>query len=266
MKQKIKNKSKKHIHSNISLLQDLRKSLIISFSFFVIVFLGTFVVKDYVYKIITKPIFEILHFNDNLLQNSIFIYTNIFEKFFTDISICMYCSLILSIPVFLICLYRFFAPSLYDNEKKVAKLLGFSGVLMMVLSICLLYFLIFPNAINYFVLQEINSSNQIVKPMFKISEYVSTFFHLVIGFGLIFQAPLIIFCLVKFGIIKQSVLSKNRRLAVVIIFIISAIITPPDVISQIICAVILIVVYEITNLIIKKTAQIKKQKRKNSTS
>ena len=234
------------IFSTFDLLKDLKKCLCYSLLFFVSAFCICFVYKKQLYYFITKPIITIINNNDAVL-----IYTNIFETFYTDMSVCGYIAFFISIPFFLFCIYRFFAPSLYKNEKKVVILLSICGVFMICLSFVLFYFFIFPQAINFFVVQDIQTDQQMAKPFFKISEYISTFFHFTIGFAIVFQAPLLLFGLVKFGLIKNDFLSKNRRIAIVIIFIISAIITPPDVISQIVCAFVLMVIYELTNIFIK---------------
>lgn len=258
MNTKIKNNklnSNKHLNktfannktfSQSSLLLDLKKCLLYSLLFFVATFVVCFVYKKPLYDFITKPIIKIIKNNDALL-----IYTNLFETFYADMSVCGYFAFFISIPAFLCFAYRFFAPSLYKNEKRIVILLSICGIIMMLLSFCLFYFFIFPQAINFFVVQDIQTNQQMAKPFFKISEYISTFFHFTIGFAIVFQAPLLLFGLVKFGLIKNDFLSKNRRVAIVIIFIISAIITPPDVFSQVVCAFVLMVIYELTNIFIK---------------
>ena len=83
---------------------------------------------------------------------------------------------------------------------------------------------------------------------------------------LIFQLPVVIVGLVRFGVIKPSFLTENRRIAIVVIFIVSAVITPPDVISQVICAGVLMFLYELTNCYIKNSFKksIKMMKRKTN--
>ena len=121
------------------------------------------------------------------------------------------------------------------------------GIMLAIIAISVLYFLILPRAVEFLIAQ----SNNISKPMFRISEYVSTFFHLIIGFVIVFQIPLALFGMAKLGIMSTNFMSKYRKIAIIIIFIIAAFITPPDVPSQLICASILIVIYELTNLAIR---------------
>jgi len=155
---------------------------------------------------------------------------------------------------------------LYKNEKKMLATLLILGVVLAIIAISVLYFLILPRAVEFLVAQ----SNNISKPMFRISEYISTFFHLIIGFVVVFQIPLVLFGLAKLGIMPTNFMSKYRKIAIVIIFIIAAFITPPDVPSQLICASILIVIYELTNfairvLVEKKRAKTIKKKRTKET-
>lgn len=239
--------------ASANLLKDLRRSILISLCGYFVFFVIFYINKKHLYVFIERPVKELL--NDTTI---VFIYTNIFESFASDISLCGYSAFFVSIPLFLFSIYKFFSPSLYSNEKRIAILLSIFGVAMLLLSFFLLYCFIFPQAISFFLFENMPQNQDIIAgqlvklPMLKISEYISTFFHLVIGFGLVFQAPLVLFGLVKLGFIKPTALSKHRRIAIVIIFIISAIITPPDVISQVICATLLIIIYELTNFFIRK--------------
>lgn len=226
---------------HIILLKELRKWVAFWLVSFVGLFAFSYNIRDAIYSIITRPIENI-----NISENT-FIYTNIWESFLTDLSLACNTAFIISFPILLFCIYRFVAPSLYKNEKKMLAILMILGVILAVIAISVLYFLILPRAVEFLVAQ----NNNISKPMFRISEYVSTFFHLIIGFVIVFQIPLVLFGLAKLGIISTNFMSKYRKIAIVIIFIIAAFITPPDVPSQLICASILIVIYELTNFAIK---------------
>jgi sec-independent protein translocase protein TatC len=78
----------------------------------------------------------------------------------------------------------------------------------------------------------------------KVNEYLSLTMHLIIGFGIAFQMPIVLMLLVKTGLIKNESLRGGRRYAVVIITIISAILTPPDVVSQLVMSLSLYILYE----------------------
>jgi sec-independent protein translocase protein TatC len=76
---------------------------------------------------------------------------------------------------------------------------------------------------------------------------------IVLGSGLAFQMPLVIFFLAKIGLVTPTYLRTVRKYAVVIIFIVAGIITPgPDIISQLAVALPLLVLYEISILLTKR--------------
>ena len=67
-----------------------------------------------------------------------------------------------------------------------------------------------------------------------------------IGFGLVFQIPLIIFVLVMFGVVTPETLGRYRRHAFVAIIVIAAMITPTgDPINLMIMAVPMYILFEI---------------------
>jgi sec-independent protein translocase protein TatC len=84
-------------------------------------------------------------------------------------------------------------------------------------------------------------------------------------FGIIFELPLVILFLTKIGIIKPSMLTKNRKYAILLIFAVSAILTPPDVVTQVLMAIPLIFLYEIS-VIVCRMVYTKKQMDKETAT
>ncbi len=79
-----------------------------------------------------------------------------------------------------------------------------------------------------------------------MSEYFSLSVRLLLGFGAIFELPVLLVFLAKVGIVSVDFLKQNRKYAILISFIIAAILTPtPDVINQLLMAGPLVVLYEI---------------------
>ena len=231
----------------IKLLQELRTYILIWLVVFLFVVCGSFVLKQYIYNIITLPLYN----NKGILltteNTNIFIYTSIFESFIADLMLSVYSALFLSLPIVYILIYRFISKSLYKKEKRVVLPLFIISFLLAIIAIIINYNILFPRIINFFL-----QITTIAKPMLKISDYVITFFSLTTILCLILQFPIILIILKKFGFINNNILVKKRKISIVIMFIISAIITPPDILSQIIVACLLMLIYEITNLILKK--------------
>src|SRR4029079_3307786 len=86
-----------------------------------------------------------------------------------------------------------------------------------------------------------------------ITSYIDMMLPLVLGSGLAFQLPLVMFFLAKIGIVSGSYLSKARKYAIVIIFVVAGVITPgPDVVSQMAVALPLLLLYEISILLARR--------------
>ena len=85
-----------------------------------------------------------------------------------------------------------------------------------------------------------------------------------LAFGIVFELPVITIFFTKIGILRPTILSKNRKYAVLIVFITSAILTPPDVVTQVLMALPLLVLYEISiigsKIVYRKKQQAKKEK------
>ena len=65
------------------------------------------------------------------------------------------------------------------------------------------------------------------------------------AFGLTFETPVAVFCLVKFSLVSVDRLKKIRRYVLVGSFAVAAVLTPPDVTSQLLLALPLTLLYEL---------------------
>jgi sec-independent protein translocase protein TatC len=80
--------------------------------------------------------------------------------------------------------------------------------------------------------------------MVTVGEYTELFMTVILGLGITFELPILIFFLALFGIVSAGWLWKNVRYAILIIFIIAGIITPtPEVLSMCVFAAPMLVLY-----------------------
>ena len=83
--------------------------------------------------------------------------------------------------------------------------------------------------------------------MITIGEYTSLFLSIILGMGLIFELPILIFFLVLMGIITAGFMWKNFRYSILVIFIVAAIVSPtPDVLNMCIFAAPMIALYAVS--------------------
>jgi len=81
---------------------------------------------------------------------------------------------------------------------------------------------------------------------FSINYYFNFITMLLLGSGVIFELPIIVFILSSMGILTPAFMRHYRRHAVISILILSAFITPPDPISLIFMSIPLAILYEIS--------------------
>jgi len=150
--------------------------------------------------------------------------------------------------------WRFVKPALTKKELSKTRgvifwvsLLFFSGILFG-------YFIIAPYTVNFFATFQLDEN---IENIWTITSYIDTLVPLILGTGLAFQLPLVMFFLAKVGLMSPDFLRRNRKYAIIIILILAGIITPPDVISQVICTIPLMLLYEIS---IWLTAKVEKEK------
>lgn len=230
-------------------LEELRKRLLRSLVAIGLGFVACYYFKEGLFKIITKPL------RDVLPKDSYMIFTSLPEAFFTYMKIAFFSSLFLTAPFTLYQIWKFISPGLYPREKKYVVPFVLTSTLLFVGGVVFAYFLALPPAFGFFV----EFSTDSLRPMFTMREYLSFSLKFLLAFGISFQLPVFIFFMTKLGIVNSRILSKQRRYAILIIFIAAAVLTPsPDAITQIIMAIPLMVLYEIS-VSISKFAEKKKK-------
>jgi sec-independent protein translocase protein TatC len=142
--------------------------------------------------------------------------------------------------------WRFLKPGLYPKEKKVSRGAVFFVSLLFGLGICFGYFIMSPLAVNFLANYQVSD---IVSNEFDITSYVSTLTLMVLGSGLLFQLPIVVYFLSKVGLVTPELMISYRKHAVVVILVLGAMLTPPDPFSQILIAIPLFGLYQMSILI-----------------
>jgi sec-independent protein translocase protein TatC len=234
-------------------LEELRKRLVRILIAIGLGFIGCYFLKDQLFKIITKPLFDVLP------EKSYMIFTGLTEAFFIYMMIAFFASLLITSPYLLYQVWKFISPGLYKTEKKYVLPFVLISTLLFSGGVLFGYFIALPPAFRFFV----EFTSDTLKPMLSFREYLSLSLKFLLAFGLSFELPVFIFFLTKIGLVNARMLSKQRRYAILIIFIAAAIITPsPDAFSQILMAIPLLVLYEIS-IFVAKFAEKKRAAKKD---
>lgn len=152
--------------------------------------------------------------------------------------------------------WRFVKPALKKKELKHAKGIVFWSSILFFIGVLFAYFLICPFTINFFSNYQLSPKFQNI---FTIGNYYSTISDLILGLGLVFELPVLVYFLAKLRIITPQLLKNIRRYAYVVILIISAVITPPDWFSIFLVAIPLVLLYEISIIVCSRIIKAKKE-------
>jgi len=220
-------------------LEELRKRIVHSI---VAVIAGTAVCWGYrekIYAVMQKPIMDALH--SHKLDEKL-VYLNPTEPFNLYIKIAMLAGLFLTSPYVLYQLWMFISPGLYRNEKRYVLPFMVSTITLFTLGGYFGYRIAYPRALDFFI-----GFNGQFQPMITVGEYTQLFLSIVLGMGLIFEMPILVFFLAFMGIMTPSFMIKNFRYAILVIFILAAIVTPtPDVINMCVFAAPMLALYALS--------------------
>ena len=212
-------------------LVELRKRIINSLIAIGIgAFIGVYVAR-YIIPIITKPMTKALmdaHLDPKLIT------THPAGFFNLVLTLGIYIGLVLASPVVLYQLWLFVAPALYKHERSAITGFLFSTVFLFLGGIAFGYFVTLPYILKFFMTFQMSVQGSIV-PLITVNEYFDLTLMVLMGLGLVFELPVLVFFLSLFGIVTPKFLWKNIRYAILAISIVAAIITPsPDAMTMLI--------------------------------
>ena len=231
-------------------LLELRSRLLKSIIFLIITFIVCYIFSDKIYNFLVDPYAQAVKDDGN---NRRLIFTALHETFLTYLKLAFFAAFFFSCPLILMQIWKFVAPGLYKDEKLALVPFLIATPVLFLLGGMLVYYLIMPLAIKFFLSFEtaaINGSLPIQLEA-KVNEYLSLVMRLILAFGISFQLPVFLTLLAKVGFITSEYLKTRRKYVVIIIFSMAAILTPPDPITQIGLALPLLLLYEISIFTVK---------------
>ncbi len=164
------------------------------------------------------------------------------DQFTSQMWIAIIAGLIIGLPYVLWEVWRFIKPALKDKEKKASTSFIFSATALFLTGVLFAYYIIVPLMVNFLGNYKVS---EMVENNFTMDSYIDTITTLTVATGIVFELPIIVFFLTKFGIMTPQFMRKYRKHAIVVILIVAGVITPsPDVTSQLLVAFPLYFLYE----------------------
>jgi len=195
-------------------------------------------------ELLFQPFFE--HFDKGML-----IGTGPAEAFTLKIKVAMFVGVILCSPVIFLQIWLFITPGLYDHEKKLLIPFVLSTTFLFLSGVTFCNEVVFPFAFDFF--KEQYASIPHITPAIKVTEHLTMIIQGLLGFGIVFEMPVLAFFLAKVGIIDHKMMIKGTRYAIVVITIVSAVFTPPDVVTMFLMAAPLCLLYGLSIIIVRFT-------------
>ncbi len=219
-------------------LVDLRKRLVNSLLGIGAGMVIGLIVSPYFIDFIVRPMQKALrthHLDDKLYYTSPAGYISLI------ISLGLYLGIVLAMPWVLYQIWQFIAPGLYKHERNAVAGFIVPSMFLFLCGIAFGYFIVLPTMLDFLIGMSVSGP---VKPLISINEYFDLILIVLIGLGIIFELPILIFILSVFGVVTPKLLIKNFRYAMLIITILAAVAAPtPDATTMLIFMAALVLLY-----------------------
>ncbi len=198
--------------------------------------LGAFVER--LYHFLMQPVVAALPEGHQQL-----VFTSAIEPMMVYIKVAIYGGVFVAAPWVLYQIWQFIAPGLYKKEKRVVVPFLLWGTVLFYAGAAFCFAFVLPAA---FPAMLAFADQSILTPMLSQSEQLGIVLAMLLGFGVIFEVPVVIAFLSMIGLVSAGFLSKYRRHAIVLNVLLAAIITPTgDPFNLALMAVPMILFYEV---------------------
>jgi sec-independent protein translocase protein TatC len=179
------------------------------------------------------------------------------EAFMVRIKVAIFLGILVSFPFLLYQIWAFIGPGLTRKERTISVSFMTSGIILFIVGLSFGYFILIPYGLQFLL----SFGSESVQPLMNISRYLTFIFWCFLGCGFLFQLPLILFFLMRLGIVDIKTLTQHRAEAIVAILIVCAIITPTgDFFTLLLLSVPLLILFELSILAAKLSMRGKTKK------
>jgi len=212
-------------------LEELRKRIVRSAIYLGLGFVVAWIFRDRFVTFIQAPL--------NHIGKSL-VFTHPMDPLNLQLQVSLVGGAILASPFILFQVWLFIAPGLYQKERRFVVPFMAATVGLFLGGASFGYFWVLPGALKILIVQFGHNFTSMVT----IEDYTSFFLSIILGLGISFEMPILIFFLAMFGIVSPRFLWKNMRYAVLAVFLVAAVICPsPDPWTMCIYAVPMLALY-----------------------
>ena len=235
----------------------------------VLCFLGGFAIayafNQQIYAWILRPLINVMYAMkaaDPSLPDPTINFGSPTEPFWVYLSVSLWAGIFISSPLIFYQLWKFIAPGLYQHERRIGVVFAAVSGVFFAGGALFCYYLVLEQMLGFLLSYATSNLGEVsgpfdlvydtgqaiaVRPLIGMRDYLDLARGMMLGFGLVFELPLLIYFLAAAGLVTHRGLWKFNRYWIVIAFVIGAILTPgPDIGSQIAMSLPLVVLYEIS--------------------
>lgn len=226
-------------------LEELRTRLIKCFAAVIVAFAGCYTVSDRLFDTFVEPLVRALPEGSHLAM------IRVQEGFLAHLKIGILAALMVSSPVIFYQAWKFVAPGLYPQEKRLVWPFVASATVFFLLGTSFAYWVVFPFGFQFLL----GYATGGIQATISMEAYLDFATKLMLAFGIVFELPVVVYFLARMGVLTHRPLAQNRGYALVIIAVVASVLTPPDPFTMTLMAIPLYILYELSILVARWAAR-----------
>jgi sec-independent protein translocase protein TatC len=217
-------------------LEELRKRIVFSAVGVVVGFFACWSYADRIFGLVQQPLIKALRHHG--IPGGL-VYLNPTEPFNLYLEVGLVAGLFAASPFVFYQLWLFIAPGLYRREKRYVLPFLLSTVGLFMAGGIFGYTMVYPASLDFLI-----GYGEHFQPMITIAEYTKLFVTIIVGLGLIFEMPILVFFLALMRVITARWMLRNFRYSILAIFVVAAMITPTtDILNMCLFAAPMVALY-----------------------
>lgn len=219
-------------------LEELRKRIIFAVLGILIGFVSCWSFADRIFGLMQQPIIQALRHHG--IAGGL-VYLNPTDPFNLYLYVALVGGLFVASPFVFYQLWLFIAPGLYRKERRYVLPFLLSMVGLFIAGGLFGYKLVYPASLDFLI-----GYGRRFQPMITIGEYTRLFVTIIVGLGLIFEMPILVFFLALMRVITARWMWRNLRYSILVMFVVAAVVTPTaDVLNMCLFAAPMLALYAI---------------------
>lgn len=200
---------------------------------------------DRIWTFVVQPYCDAVHRCSGQLGHSLIV-NGVFDGFYVDLKVALAAGLVFSSPVWIYQVWAFIAPGLYAREKRWTYIYLVISVPLFVAGAYIAH-LVMARGLTALMHMIPNG----VQQLYSVDTYIGYFLTMILGFGLVFELPLLLVMLNQVGVLTHARFRKSRKILIFLVFVFAGIASPsPDPYTMLFLGTACVALIEVSELII----------------